>query len=135
MKKIILAMIFGFTISQVPSFAISEAYREQLERSGCTQISELAGCDVNKTKEENMASFYEFAGEYSGVNSSNDDNFVLLIGDGVVTINGYSAEAVKLSDKLIIVANELLYLINSKDGGFWLDATNGTSGNINKLQK
>jgi hypothetical protein len=33
--------------------AINANYAKQLERSGCTQASELQGCDINKTKKEN----------------------------------------------------------------------------------
>jgi hypothetical protein len=40
-------------MSQTSAFAISEKYRQQLERSGCTQISEGQGCDIRKTKAEN----------------------------------------------------------------------------------
>ncbi|MBV5346883.1 hypothetical protein JZU46_01505, partial [bacterium] len=33
--------------------AIDADYRRLLERSGCTQVSETQGCDINKTKQEN----------------------------------------------------------------------------------
>ena len=33
--------------------AISAKYAEQLERSGCTQVTEAQGCDIRKTKAEN----------------------------------------------------------------------------------
>ena len=33
--------------------AITASYAKQLECSGCTQASELQGCDINKTKNEN----------------------------------------------------------------------------------
>ena len=33
--------------------AIDDNYAKKLERSGCTQASELKGCDINKTKAEN----------------------------------------------------------------------------------
>ena len=36
-----------------PSHAISAKYRAQLERSGCTQVTELQGCDIHKTKADN----------------------------------------------------------------------------------
>ncbi|CAK6690456.1 MULTISPECIES: hypothetical protein [unclassified Synechococcus] len=35
------------------SYAIDPAYAKKLERSGCTQVTELQGCDINKTKAEN----------------------------------------------------------------------------------
>jgi hypothetical protein len=36
-----------------PSHAINAKYAKQLERSGCTQVTELQGCDIHKTKAEN----------------------------------------------------------------------------------
>ncbi|MDC8772234.1 hypothetical protein [Roseateles albus] len=38
---------------QSSAFAISAKYAQQLDRSGCTQISEGQGCDITKTKAEN----------------------------------------------------------------------------------
>lgn len=35
------------------SHAINAEYAKKLERSGCTQVTELQGCDINKTKAEN----------------------------------------------------------------------------------
>ena len=31
------------------------SYEQKLERSGCTQVSELSGCDINMSKAENAA--------------------------------------------------------------------------------
>lgn len=41
------------SVGITPAHAINAHYRAQLERSGCTEMSTLQGCDVNKTKEEN----------------------------------------------------------------------------------
>lgn len=38
---------------QSSAFAINAKYAQQLERSGCTQISEGQGCDITKTKADN----------------------------------------------------------------------------------
>lgn len=35
------------------SHAINAEYAKKLERSGCTQMTELQGCDINKTQAEN----------------------------------------------------------------------------------
>jgi hypothetical protein len=35
------------------AFATNAKYARQLERSGCTQVSEAQGCDITKTKAEN----------------------------------------------------------------------------------
>jgi hypothetical protein len=36
-----------------PAHAINAKYAQQLERSGCTQVSEAQGCDITKSKAEN----------------------------------------------------------------------------------
>lgn len=39
-----------------PAHAISRAYRAQLERSGCSQMTDAAGtCDITRTKAQNRA--------------------------------------------------------------------------------
>jgi hypothetical protein len=51
-----IAVIAGFTLFLALSSSaagIDEKYRQQLERSGCTQVSELQGCDIHKTKAQN----------------------------------------------------------------------------------
>ena len=37
-----------------PAHAINATYAKQLERSGCTQVSEAQGCDIRKSKAENQ---------------------------------------------------------------------------------
>lgn len=50
MKKLLLAVL---VIASLPAHAINAHYREQLERSGCTQVTDGHGCDIHKTKEQN----------------------------------------------------------------------------------
>ena len=50
--KIIITAGIALLIS-ANSHAINDEYRKLLERSGCTQMSEMQGCDIHKTKEEN----------------------------------------------------------------------------------
>ena len=40
-------------LGMAPAHAINAKYAQQLERSGCTQVTEAQGCDIHKTKEEN----------------------------------------------------------------------------------
>lgn len=57
MKAKLLFLIGLTTMAALsPAHAISEKYRQQLERSGCTQITDGNGCDITKTKAENMKS-------------------------------------------------------------------------------
>ncbi|RUR59769.1 hypothetical protein ELS78_01580 [Aeromonas veronii] len=48
------ALLITMTLLGIaPAHAISAKYAEQLERSGCTQVTEAQGCDIHKTKAEN----------------------------------------------------------------------------------
>ncbi|HHQ4660611.1 TPA: hypothetical protein ACSPZY_001024 [Aeromonas veronii] len=48
------ALLITLTLIGItPAHAISAKYAEQLERSGCTQVTEAQGCDIHKTKAEN----------------------------------------------------------------------------------
>jgi hypothetical protein len=48
------AFAFGIgLIFATSAQAINARYAKQLERSGCTQMSEQQGCDITKTKAEN----------------------------------------------------------------------------------
>lgn len=55
-KKLLISVVLS-TLAASPAFAISANYRAQLERSGCTQQTELDGtCNIHKTKAENQKS-------------------------------------------------------------------------------
>ncbi|MBL0615362.1 hypothetical protein [Aeromonas veronii] len=48
------ALLITLTLLGItPAHAISAKYAQQLERSGCTQVTEAQGCDIHKTKAEN----------------------------------------------------------------------------------
>ncbi|BBL73689.1 hypothetical protein [Methylomagnum ishizawai] len=56
MSKIKFSLAIMVAACAVMSFnahAINKEYRKMLERSGCTQVTEAQGCDINKTKAEN----------------------------------------------------------------------------------
>lgn len=53
MFKKLLLIFFPFVLSISPAYAISSNYAQQLERSGCTQVTETQGCDIHKSKAEN----------------------------------------------------------------------------------
>lgn len=61
MKKCVLIALGTALLATAPAHAISAKYREQLERSGCTQVTELQGCDITKTKAENAKAMKEGA--------------------------------------------------------------------------
>ena len=53
MKKSLIIAVGTVLLANTPAHAIDAKYRQKLERSGCTQMSEMQGCDINKTKAEN----------------------------------------------------------------------------------
>lgn len=53
MKKTLITIACLSLLASSSAFAINKTYRKQLERSGCTQVTEAQGCDITKTKEEN----------------------------------------------------------------------------------
>ena len=53
MNRIILSALVMLIGVQTPAHAINDKYRKQLEQSGCTQMSELEGCDIHKSRAEN----------------------------------------------------------------------------------
>jgi len=58
-------------LAATSSHAIDAEYRRLLERSGCTQASELQGCDIHKTREENAkAGFVSDAPVHKGGTTS-----------------------------------------------------------------
>ena len=53
-NKIAVLAVLVASVVTVPAHAISASYRAQLERSGCTQVTEADGsCDVHKTTAHN----------------------------------------------------------------------------------
>ena len=53
MKPIALLSASLCLLTFTSAHAIDARYRQKLERSGCTQMSEMQGCDINKTRAEN----------------------------------------------------------------------------------
>ena len=60
-KKLIIATGIAL-LANNSAYAVNSTYRKQLERSGCTQVSEVQGCDITKTKEENAKAGFVGAG-------------------------------------------------------------------------
>ena len=53
MKKILVSVLALTALAAMPAQAINAKYREQLERSGCTEMTAGVSCDINKTKAQN----------------------------------------------------------------------------------
>ena len=51
-KRLLTLLVLGLTTATT-AYAITPAMQKKYERSGCTQISEINGCDVNKSYQWN----------------------------------------------------------------------------------
>jgi hypothetical protein len=89
------------------------AYAKKLERSGCTQVSEMQGCNINKTKAENAKAGFgtaptamaasPYAGQWTATNPGTGQVVATIRVDknNKVTVNGKAVTG-KLSDGALV---------------------------------
>jgi 3-hydroxyacyl-CoA dehydrogenase len=131
--------------------AIDQAYRKKLERSGCTQVSEMQGCDINKTKAENAKAGFGPAAKpaaaaaakspYSGqwIARSTSGMTVATIGIDSkerVTVNGKAVTAKRSDGALVFKVGRITYTIQGDprltNENSWFDADAQTTGPIRR---
>lgn len=101
MKKLMMIVICA-TLAATPAHAINAHYRAQLERSGCTQISDGDGsCDITKTKAENAAQHDQTTTIHDPMRaatfSSSTVNATISNGFFSATLNGKKATVKRLN--------------------------------------
>ena len=147
-----LAAALGL-LMQTPAFAIDAKYREKLERSGCTQVSEMQGCDINKTRAENakagfvteapagnagqgaQASQSPYAGNWLAVGPSGDTVAKIHIDNKEhVKVNGKAVKARRSDGALVFKQGFITYTIQGdrrlKGEDTWSDSDARTTGKI-----
>ena len=121
------------------------SYEQKLERSGCTQVSELSGCDINKSKAENAAA--GFARPRSGQRQPHAGNGVATFPRRAprsrtsasmtkdrVWVNDKQVSTRKSDGALVFQEGMVIYTIQDRrlkgreDG--WVDNDAGTKGPI-----
>ncbi|NCT70138.1 MAG: hypothetical protein GXC75_04285 [Xanthomonadaceae bacterium] len=129
--------------------ALDPAYARKLERSGCTQASELQGCDINKTRAENArAGFGASATPAKPVTTRSPylGSWVARTKEGVtvasisidarehVLVNGKSVKATRSDGGLQFTQGFVTYFIQGdrrlKGEDTWRDSEAGTTGPI-----
>lgn len=148
-KQLVIAAIAAL-MSQTPAYAINAKYRQQLERSGCTQVSEAQGCDITKTREENAKAGF---GTKAPAAPSHDNNQTPYAGQWVakgpagatvatirvdskenVWVNGKKVKAKRSDGALVFRDGKMTYTIQGdrrlKGEDVWSDADAGTKGHI-----
>lgn len=149
MKKIILTTSIGLTTLCMinPAYAIDAKYRAKLERSGCTQVSEMQGCDINKSKAENAKAGFvnntavyvnTYAGVWTAKNSSTDQTVAKIHVDHnqKVWVNGQEVKAKTSDGGLIFKQGFITFKLEGdpkhQNESVWHDSDAQTSGPILK---
>ena len=144
--KLILAATVLFVSTS--AHAIDEKYRQKLERSGCTQVSEGQGCDINKTKAENAkagfgtpapaAAASTYAGTWIAKNAQSKQTVATIRVDknNKVTVNGKPV-AGRLSDgALVFKVGFITYTIQGdpriQNESSWYDSDAKNKGPIRR---
>jgi hypothetical protein len=151
MRKQALPIIAAASLLAATSAqAINASYAKQLERSGCTQTSELQGCDINKTKTENAkAGFGTGAQTAPGAAASKTPyagNWVAKAKNGAtvatiridakeqVWVNGKRVKAKRSDGALVFKQGFITYTLQGdrrlQGEDYWSDADAKTKGPI-----
>jgi hypothetical protein len=130
--------------------AINAKYAKQLERSGCTQVTEAQGCDITKTKAENAKAGFvtdaaaptggdavanPYAGQWVAKSDSGATVATIRINKKEqVWVNGKRVKAKRSDGGLVFRAGKISFTIQGdrrlKGEDFWIDSDAGTRGPI-----
>jgi hypothetical protein len=144
------AVMLVALLAQPCAFAIDAKYARQLERSGCTQASELQGCDIKKTKAENAkagfgteaatpqggaAAATPYAGQWVAKSDAGATVATIRIdGSEHVWVNGKRVKAKRSDGALVFWSGKTTFTIQGdrrlKGEDTWADKDAGTKGTI-----
>ncbi len=149
MKKQWAIIISLTALMHVPAHAINSQYANKLERSGCTQASELQGCDINKSKAENAKAGFiteaqpqsiatkraPYAGQWVAVGPTGGTVATIRIdAKERVWVNGKPVKAKRSDGALVFRQGPITFTIQGdrrlKGEDVWHSSDAGTSGPI-----
>jgi len=150
MKKKFAIAIAAVLSVHTSAYAINAKYRQQLERSGCTQASEAQGCDITKTKEENAKAGFDtgvpvekaktsnqtpYAGQWVAVGPTGGTVATIRIdAKERVWVNGKPVKAKRSDGALVFHQGVITYTIQGdrrlKGEDYWSDSDAKTKGPI-----
>lgn len=147
MKRLILPALAILIATQSPAYAINDKYRQQLEQSGCTQVSETQGCDIHKTRAENAKAGFTnpvaqstitqtpYAGQWVAKSDSGDTVATIRIdAKEQVWVNGQRVDAQRTDGTLQFRQGKLVFTLQGdrrlQNEDYWMDTDAGTKGPI-----
>ncbi|MBD9439436.1 hypothetical protein [Pseudomonas sp. PDM04] len=147
MNKTILSALAILLLAQSPAYAINDKYREQLEQSGCTQVSELEGCDIHKSKAENAKAGFSnpatdsantqtpYAGQWVAKSTAGATVATIRIdAKEQVWVNGQRVNAKRTDGALQFKQGKLTFTLQGDrrlvGEDYWTDSDAGTKGPI-----
>lgn len=136
-----------------PAHGIDQKYARQLERSGCTQASELQGCDITRTRAENAKAGFvtesTTAGKHEGAGTAPSPYAgtwvavgpdgrtvadILVDGKDGVKVNGKSVKARRIDGGLLFRQGSITFFIQGdrrlKGEDYWQDSHASSRGLI-----
>ncbi|MCB2018123.1 MAG: hypothetical protein KDF54_11540 [Hydrogenophaga sp.] len=154
MKKRLMLVMAALLMASHSAHAINARYRQLLERSGCTQMSEMQGCDIHKSKAENAkagfvkkvpaegvdpaasANASPYAGTWTAVGPDGGTVAEIQIdARNRVKVNGKSVKARRGDGGLTFKQGFITYFIQGdrrlKGEDYWVDSDAKTRGPIN----
>ncbi|MNH69545.1 hypothetical protein D3C73_216510 [compost metagenome] len=148
MSKHAALMVMLSLLGITPAHAINAKFAQQLERSGCTQVTEAQGCDIHKTKAENAKAGFgaaptadtsasPYAGEWVATLPQTGATVATISIDGKdhVSVNGKQVKAKKSDGALVFKNGHITYTIQGdrrlKGEDVWVDNDAGSKGVIN----
>lgn len=130
MKKLIISAMTLAVLAAAPAHAINAHYRDQLIRSGCTEMNAGHGCDINKTKAQNAAhapkvSITAYQGTWSMFTAKGQQLPDLVLGVNGVTYGGdkqaYAVAPAIADDALYFTLKNQMSVTLKKNGeGRWV---------------
>ncbi|KII35562.1 MULTISPECIES: hypothetical protein [Pseudomonas] len=151
MSRFIMPALAILILAQSPAYAINDKYRKQLEASGCTQVSELEGCDIHKSKAENAKAGFSnpqapaaadsattqtpFAGQWVAKSDAGATVATIRIDSKEnVWVNGERVKAKRTDGTLQFRQGKLTFTIQGdrrlENEDYWTDSDAGTKGPI-----
>ena len=147
--RLVVALAIA-ALASTSAHAINAKYAQQLERSGCTQVTEAQGCDIHKSKAQNAKAGFvneasankapakaqnPYAGQWVAKSTSGATVATIRIDNKEgVWVNGKKVKAKRSDGGLVFRTGKITYTIQGDrrlvGEDYWVDSDAGSKGPI-----